>query len=161
MRQLTPVSQRVLSQIAQLRKVYEILEPPVTPEQLAEHTGLELDDVYKALEAMRFLAPEDWNDLHGVVHGSWKTAPNDPSREAERREMKEILTEAIVQLPDRDRLIITLYYTENLNLAEIGAVIDLSESRVSRILAGARFKIKEYIRGKSQNDPEEDIGHDD
>ncbi|MEM7454615.1 MAG: sigma-70 family RNA polymerase sigma factor [Planctomycetota bacterium] len=160
LRKLTPVSQRVLGQISLLRKAHENLEPPVTAEQLSKHTGLELEDVYQTLEAMRFIDPQDWNDLHSVVHGSWTTAPDDPAREAERNEMKELLAEGISQLPERERLVISLYYTEELNLAEIGAVIDLSESRVSRILAGARFKIGEFLRSRLET-PEREVSEND
>ena len=38
-----------------------------------------------------------------------------------------------------------MYYTEDLTLAEIGAVIEISESRVSRVLAAAKFRLKELV----------------
>ena len=45
------------------------------------------------------------------------------------------LTRAIERLPERDRLVVSLYYVEEMNLKEIGAVLEVSESRVSQILS--------------------------
>lgn len=149
LRKLSPVSQQVLRQIGLLKKAYEKLEPPATPEVLAKESGLKLDQVLICLEAMRFLKPEDWNDFACVVHGSWKSHSVAPEAEIEEAEKRQILAESIKKLPERERIVLTLYYSEELNLAEIGRVIEISESRVSRVLAAARFRLKEIVR--SQN----------
>lgn len=149
LRKLSPVSQGVLKQIGMLKKVYEKLPAPVTPEQLAEASGLELPQVVKCLEAMRFLKPDEWNDFSSVPHQSWLANDGDSINAAEKEEMKIQLSEAIKELPERERLVLTLYYSEELKLKEIGAVIDISESRVSRILAAAKFRLKELVRARS------------
>ncbi len=64
-------------------------------------------------------------------------------------ELKRLIAQSIENLPERECLVLTLYYSEELNLAEIGCVLDLSESRVSRILASARFRLQEIIRCKT------------
>jgi RNA polymerase sigma factor for flagellar operon FliA len=133
-----------------LKKAYERLEPPVTPELLSGETKLTLEQVYACLEAMRFLKPEDWNDFDCVVHGSWKSQCTDPEHEVEKQEMQQLLVDSIKQLPERERLVLTLYYSEELNLAEIGKVIEISESRVSRILAAAKFRLKELVRSQTR-----------
>ena len=51
----------------------------------------------------------------------------------EKNEMKEYLMDAIKELSERDRLIITLYYFENLNYKEIGELLDITVSRISQI----------------------------
>jgi RNA polymerase sigma factor for flagellar operon FliA len=61
--------------------------------------------------------------------------------------MKESLTEAIKTLSERDQLVISLYYVEELNLKEIGAILEVSESRVSQILSSCAKK----LRGKLDN----------
>lgn len=150
LRKQSPVSQKVLRQIGMIQRSYEELEPPVTPETLSEKTGLKIDEVNTCLEAMRFIRPDHWNDLSDVVHGSWREDANLPHQALETEEVKVLLAQSIEKLPDQERLVLTLYYSEELNLAEIGCVLDLSESRVSRILASARFRLQEIFRCKTK-----------
>lgn len=150
LRKLAPVSQLMLKRIGMIKKAYQQLQPPVSPEMLAKETKLTVDQVELALEAMRFIEPEDWNDFSGVVHQSWKSTDSAPDQQLEKSEMKGLLASAIGELPEQERLVITLYYTEELNLLEIGAVMSLSESRVSRILAAAKFRLKELVLAQLQ-----------
>lgn len=60
-----------------------------------------------------------------------------PDQQAERRQLVEALVSHLEQLPEREHLVVSLYYVEELNLREIGAVLEVSESRVSQILSGA------------------------
>jgi RNA polymerase sigma factor FliA len=57
----------------------------------------------------------------------------DPETEAQASDVKDRLADAIESLPERERLVIALYYYENLTLREIGEVLDVTESRVSQI----------------------------
>ena len=146
LRKQSPVSQTVLQHIGVVRKAYELMEPPVTPEALAAESGLTLEQVVSCLEAMRFIKPDNWNDLSDVVHESWRTNPDSPGHELEMKEMQRLVAESIESLPEKERLVLTLYYSEELNLSEIGAVLELSESWVSRMLASARFRLQEILR---------------
>lgn len=148
LRKLSPVSQQILQQIGQLKKAYEKLRPPATPEKLASETGLELSQVVNCLEAMRFMKPDEWNDFSSTPHQSW-LSENDASDDEEIQEMKMRLANGIEQLPERERLVLTLYYSEELKLKEIGEVLDISESRASRVLAAAKFRLKEIVRAES------------
>ena len=60
---------------------------------------------------------------------------NEPEANLEGGQMLEALAESIESLPDREKTIVSLYYVEEMNLKEIGAVLDLSESRGSQILS--------------------------
>ena len=148
LRKLSPVSQATLQQIGKVKKAYQNLEPPVTPEDLADESGLSVADVTKCLEAMRFLKPQDWSDFECVVHSSWQTPHDSPQRTVEQQELKTVLAHSITQLPERERLILTMYYSEELTLLEIGKVLDLSESQISRSLASAKFRLKELVKTK-------------
>ena len=64
-------------------------------------------------------------------------------------ELQVLIAESIETLPERERLVLTLYYSEELDLAEIGQALELSESRISRILASARFRLQELMRCKT------------
>lgn len=149
LRRYSPVSQQMLKQIGKVKKAYSNLVPPVSPEMLAEETGLTLEQIEAVLEAMRFMAPEDWNDFTAVIHRDWKSHDQSPEKAVEKQEMREILAECIQQLPERERLAITLYFSDELNLAEIGAVLSISESRASRVLANAKFRLKELVQAKT------------
>ena len=57
----------------------------------------------------------------------------DPVEAFEVDEMKTLLADAINRMPDRERLVLTLYYYEGLTLSEIGKVLGVTESRVCQI----------------------------
>lgn len=146
LRKTSMVSQQTLQQISVIRSAYETLPPPVTPEMLAEHTGLTLEQVTASLEAMRFLTPQNWNDLYCTLHSSWRDSQDQPEKHLEVEESKQILARSIEQLPEKERLVLSMYFADDLNLAEIGAVLDISESYASRLLASAKFRLKELYR---------------
>ena len=69
-----------------------------------------------------------------------------PQVRLERAELKQRLAEAITELPERERQILTLYYHEELTLAEIGAVIGVGESRVSQLRTQAITRLRARLR---------------
>jgi RNA polymerase sigma factor for flagellar operon FliA len=145
LRRNSPLPQQVLGRVAQIRKAYRELPQPVTVEALAAATGLTADEVADTLAAERFAKPVSWeraepNGLEPAV------ASAEPGAEAERWEAVEQLTEAIESLPEKERLAVTLYYREDLRLKEIAAVLNLSVSRVSRLLSKATFELGERLR---------------
>ena len=60
----------------------------------------------------------------------------DPAQEMDTTEMKDRLADAIARLPEREKLVVALYYYENLTLREIGEVLGVTESRVSQLHEG-------------------------
>lgn len=69
-------------------------------------------------------------------------AEREPERTLERKQAIEELADALDGLPERDRTIVALYYVEELNLKEIGAVMGIGESRVSQILSACVKKLR-------------------
>jgi RNA polymerase sigma factor for flagellar operon FliA len=67
---------------------------------------------------------------------------HDPVEAFESEEMRHVLADAIQRMPDRERLVLTLYYYEGLTLAEIGAVLGVTESRVCQIHTKAIFQLR-------------------
>ncbi|MBN1129527.1 MAG: FliA/WhiG family RNA polymerase sigma factor [Chitinispirillaceae bacterium] len=67
---------------------------------------------------------------------------SNPLRELGFTEVKEILKEAIANLPEKEKLVVALYHYEELTLKEIGVVLDITESRVSQIHSKAILKLR-------------------
>lgn len=137
-----PLPQEVMRRVSMVSKAHERLPAPVTPDDLARATGLSRDEVLDALVALPFVHVRSLEQVE-ADKGEQSEPPVDSELELE--EQKQLLTEAISALPERERLVVTLYYMEDLRLKEIGQVLNLSESRVSRLLASAQLQLREYV----------------
>jgi len=71
----------------------------------------------------------------------------DPQGALSQTEMKEAVGEAIARLPEREKLVVTLYYYEELTLREIGEVLGVTESRVSQLHTKAVLRLKARLSG--------------
>jgi RNA polymerase sigma factor for flagellar operon FliA len=69
------------------------------------------------------------------------------ARELPHGEMRQALAQAITRLPDRERLVVTLYYYEELTLREIGEVLSVTESRVSQLHTKAILRLRVRLQG--------------
>jgi RNA polymerase sigma factor for flagellar operon FliA len=78
----------------------------------------------------------------------------DPAQEMDTTEMKDRLADAIARLPEREKLVVALYYYENLTLREIGEVLGVTESRVSQLHTKAVLRLKSRLQG----DPLAELG---
>ena len=67
---------------------------------------------------------------------------NEPEAELVEEQFMDALAASIGKLPERDRTVVSLYYVEEMNLKEIGAVLEISESRVSQILSACVSKLR-------------------
>jgi RNA polymerase sigma factor for flagellar operon FliA len=70
---------------------------------------------------------------------------NEPEANLEGGQMLEALAESIESLPEREKTIVSLYYVEEMNLREIGAVLDISESRVSQVLTSTIKQLRQKL----------------
>ncbi len=75
-----------------------------------------------------------------------KPEDKDPFTELLGGEAQELLAEAIEKLPEKEKMVLALYYNEDLNLKEIGAVLDLTESRVSQLRTKAIAMLRSYLK---------------
>lgn len=71
-----------------------------------------------------------------------------PDAHLERKELRSLLAEAILELPERERHILALYYEEEMTMAEIGAVIGVCESRVSQLRTLALSRLRTSLKSR-------------
>jgi len=95
--------------------------------QIANSSVLALDDLWT------FADPDGGGGQISVLDTIQDPNALDPEAEAHTAELKDRLADAIESLPERERLVIALYYYENLTLREIGEVLGVTESRVSQL----------------------------
>ena len=83
----------------------------------------------------------------------WFTSPeNNPEEEVNEAELQELLKEALRHLPEREALVIQLYYVEELNVFEIAEVLEVSTGRVSQIKKSAVTQLRQFIEKANQID---------
>jgi RNA polymerase sigma factor FliA len=123
-----------------------------TEQEVAVEMGLDLPAYQKLL-----------GDLSGLEIGSLNAPPADeaavealallpagpqcdPFLQCQSSEMRRLLTAAISELPERERLVLTLYYYEELTMREVGATLGVVESRVSQLHSSAMARLRVALR---------------
>ncbi len=149
LRRNCPVPQSILQNWAIIRDVSVHMAPPLTPEKLAAATELTIREVEDCLTAMRLTRPENWADELGElpVPAGRETRVDAGSHCDDER---KLLADAIEQLPEKMRLAVAMYHVDDMRMKEIGQVLGLSESRVSRLLTAAELQLKSIIKRRSK-----------
>lgn len=141
-RRNSPLPQELLQQVAIVSKAQERLTPPITVDALAAETGLKEDQILDALAAIPLTQVKSLDPTNDELS---RNTNQTPASDIEMAEEKKLLADAIASLPERERTIVTLYFKEDLRLKEIGQILGLSESRVSRLLTAAQLQLREYV----------------
>ncbi|MCA9066213.1 MAG: sigma-70 family RNA polymerase sigma factor [Planctomycetaceae bacterium] len=145
LRRNCPLPQNMLQTWAVLREHSLNMTPPLTAEKLAAASGLPINEVEDCLAAMRLTRPESWASELSTIP-CHRTEESEAEAATERTEEIRLLADAIEALPEKMRLAITLYHREGLRMKEVGEVLGLSESRVSRLLASAELRLRTLVR---------------
>lgn len=158
-----PVSVRQKSK--DLEKAYALVEHelgrPATDEEMAKALGIKVEEFRKLLSDVSvtsivyledFLTGEDTGDKSKRVLDYLKDDRVDNALElVEIAETKELLADAIAKLPDKEKMVVYMYYYEGLTLKEIGEVLSLSESRISQLHTKSILRLRGRLsRRKNQ-----------
>lgn len=116
-----------------------------TDKEVACEMGISIEEYHQILldsSTSKVAHFEDMGlDENAVGDGLPESEPA-PLREVQNERFASSLAEAIETLPERERLVLSLYYDKELNLKEIGAVLNVSESRVSQLLSQAYLRLR-------------------
>jgi RNA polymerase sigma factor for flagellar operon FliA len=122
--------------------------------EIAESLGMELDEYYRALESAvstRLLSFDELADDPERAQLLPESPEMSPDGSCEADAFRDALADAIGNLPEREQMVLSLYYDDELNLREIGEVLGVSESRVCQIHGQAvvriRSRLGEWLEG--------------
>lgn len=133
-------------------RLYECLERPPTDEEVAGELGITLKHYYEQQQRIALFnmisldlimdetADKKWKDSVPVVGEE-----SDPELQSLRNEKKDCLRRGIEALGENERLVISLYYEQELSIKEIAGVLEVSKPRISQIHINALKKLKTYM----------------
>lgn len=134
-----------------IEEMEQRLQRHVTPEEVAKELNITVDEVFQTVQehfASNVLSMDEQlqddesdNKSFSIRDDSIKT----PEQEAMQAELIQDLSESILKLNDKEQLVLSLFYTEEMTLTEIGEMLDLSTSRISQIHSKALFKLRNLL----------------
>lgn len=136
---------------------------PAEAEEVARTLGMELEDYYQLLDETKVIsvmalegprrALAGTTDL--LDHDLLEVLQDENARDAffsvHTSELQEIMVQAIESLPDKEKLLISLYYYEELTMKEIGDVMGYTESRISQLHSQAMYRLKYKLKDTFQD----------
>ena len=153
------VPRSVREKAKQLERCYAKIEQEkgrqATDEEVCEQLGISQEEYHDMLNQVRSVSLLSYDDvsnfskqdkraLHG--YGDTGTKSATPFSEVNLAHFKKMIADNINDLPEKQRLVLSLYYYEDLNLKEIGRVLDVTESRVSQLHTQAILRLKGKLR---------------
>ncbi len=116
--------------------------------EVADALGLSLEEYHRILldaSGCRIFSVEDLQTVGEISQERSNSAEIGPYEGVQNEAFRKALAEAIAGLPERERLVITLYYDEEMNLREIGQILGVTESRTCQIHSQATFRLRSRL----------------
>ncbi len=159
LRSIDWVPRSVRSKAREVEKAYAALESELhrtpTEAEVAAHLGIALSDLHQTFSKMSYvnvvaldelLHPgADKGERLSLLDTLEDSRAEDPMGAVESEEIKYLLSRAIGQLAEREKVVVTLYYYEGLTLAEIGQVLGVTESRVCQLHTKAVIQMRSRL----------------
>jgi RNA polymerase sigma factor for flagellar operon FliA len=146
----------IRQKVNRLESAYANLERQLgraaTDEEVAAALNVDLDEFYEILaqaSAVSLVSLYDTGREDGEERSLLEcinSGEDDPARLLESQEVCEIVGQAIERLPEKERIVVSLYYYDELTMKEIGQVLSLTESRVSQIHTKAVLRLRAKLR---------------
>lgn len=159
LRSLDWVSRSVRQKATKIEKTYQILEKQngraVEDEEVAQAMSISLEDYYDLLNEIRGVSVLDIESLRPKLSEQGEeefadlpieSRDNQPFHFFRQLEIKELLSRAIRELSPNEKMVISLYYYEQLTLKEIGQVMGYTESRICQLHTKAILKLRSQLK---------------
>lgn len=159
LRSLDWVPRSVRRKIADIERAYSALQKelgrPADDEEVAAKMGLAIKDFYKLIDNVKGVSLLDMSilrrktsdnsddDIFELIADEHQT---DPCTFISFSQMRGVIADAIDELPEKERLVVSLYYYEDLTMREIGEIMGYTESRISQIHTKSVFRLRAYLR---------------
>lgn len=135
------------------QRIEQKLGRAATDEEVALELGIEVDELQKLLGEVGSIVMLSFEEL-GFGHGEERfqadewiaSKTQDPLNRLMSGEKVGLIARALDRLPEKERLVISLYFYEELNLKEIGEILGVTESRASQIRSRALIRLKNYLK---------------
>jgi RNA polymerase sigma factor for flagellar operon FliA len=164
LRALDWASRSMRQKVKRLEHTYATLEQelgrPPASEEVANSLGIEMDEFEEMLDDVKGTSLVSLEELGqgpasedkiSLMEALLTREDHDPLEMLNLQDLKKALTLAIAELPEKERLVLSLYYFEELTMKEVGKVLNLTESRISQLhtqtVLRLRSKLKAYFTG--------------
>ena len=142
-------SKKLMIEVAKLEQQ---LMRHVTPEEIASHMGISIDDVFQTMHENYFSSvlsiDEKINDDEEDGQNSFVIKDDGAQTPEQKLVMSELIGDLVTKIEElnsNEQIVLNLFYTEELTLTQIGGILNLSTSRISQIHSRALFKLKELL----------------
>lgn len=157
LRNLDWIPRSIRKKTSEIEQTYKHLEKelgrPAEDEEVAQALGLDLDEFYKLLEKTKNITfldidiikrrlPDNDDDLFDLIADDNAV---DPFEQLKMTDLKYLVISAIEDLPEKEKLVLSLYYYEDLTMKEIGEIMGYTESRISQLHTKAILRIRGHL----------------
>lgn len=142
---------------SRLQDAFAILQKtygrPAEDEEVSSYLGITMDEYHELIEEAKGVSVLSNQDLPADFYERYRAETlGEAERESPlgilaRSELRDILKKAIDRLPEKEKLVLSLYYYEELTMKEIGEVMNLTESRVCQLHSKAVLRMKGELKG--------------
>jgi len=164
LRSLDWVPRSVRQKSRRLERAYGEVEQRLgrsaSDEEVADSLGLQIDKFHELMNQVRGISLVNLEEIRGGSSEGERTGSfadivedaqsENPYAHLKLTEMKEIVGDTISTLPEKERVVISLYYYEDLNMKEIGTILGITESRVCQIHTKAVLRLRGKLKGLTE-----------